>query len=75
MCIRDSFRPNPIALSCVKLAGIRQTAEGPVLRVRGADLVNGTPILLSLIHIFLQTNVLRSTHHSTGIQIFSLCVE
>ena len=42
---RSPFRPNPIALSCVKLAGIRQTAEGPMLRVRGADLVNGTPIL------------------------------
>ena len=42
---RSPFRPNPIALSCVKLAGIRQTADGPVLRVRGADLVNGTPIL------------------------------
>ena len=42
---RSPFRPNPIALSCVKLAGIRQTAEGPVLRVRGADLVNGTPNL------------------------------
>jgi tRNA-Thr(GGU) m(6)t(6)A37 methyltransferase TsaA len=26
---RSPFRPNPIALSCVKLAGIRQTAEGP----------------------------------------------
>ena len=25
--------------------GIRQTADGPVLRVQGADLVNGTPIL------------------------------
>ena len=42
---RSPFRPNPIALSCVKLAGIEQTAEGPVLRVRGADLVDGTPIL------------------------------
>ena len=42
---RSPFRPNPIALSCVKLAGIRQTVEGPVLRVRGADLVSGTPIL------------------------------
>lgn len=42
---RSPFRPNPIALSCVKLAGIRQTAEGPVLRIRGADLVDGTPIL------------------------------
>ena len=30
---RSPFRPNPIALSCVKLADIRQTAEGPVLRV------------------------------------------
>ena len=29
----------------MKLAGIRQTADGPVLRVQGADLVNGTPIL------------------------------
>ena len=42
---RSPFRPNPIALSCVQLAGIRQTAEGPVLRVKGADLVDGTPIL------------------------------
>lgn len=29
----------------MKLEGIEQTAEGPVLRVRGADLVDGTPIL------------------------------
>ena len=42
---RSPFRPNPIALSCVKLAGIRQTAAGPVIRVLGADLVDGTPIL------------------------------
>ena len=42
---RSPFRPNPIALSCVQLAGIRQTAEGPVLRVKGADLMDGTPIL------------------------------
>lgn len=43
---RSPFRPNPIALSSVKLAGIRQTAEyGPVLHIRGADLMDGTPIL------------------------------
>jgi len=43
---RSPFRPNPIALSCVKLAGIEQTADcGTVLRLRGADLVDGTPIL------------------------------
>ena len=40
---RSPFRPNPIALSCVQLAGIRQTAEGPVLRVKGADLVDSHP--------------------------------
>lgn len=43
---RSPFRPNPIALSAVRLAGIERTAEhGPVLHVRGADLVDGTPIL------------------------------
>lgn len=43
---RSPFRPNPIALSSVKLAGIEQTAEfGTVLKIRGADLMDGTPIL------------------------------
>lgn len=42
---RSPFRPNAIGLSCVRLAGIRQTAEGTVLRVQGADLADGTPIL------------------------------
>ena len=43
---RSPFRPNPIALSCVKLAGIEQTPDlGTVLHVRGADLMDGTPIL------------------------------
>jgi len=43
---RSPFRPNPIALSSVRLAGIEQTAEfGIVLKIRGADLMDGTPIL------------------------------
>lgn len=43
---RSPFRPNPIALSAVTLAGIEETREwGTVLRVRGADLMDGTPIL------------------------------
>ena len=43
---RSPFRPNPIALSSVKLAGMEQTAEfGTVLKDRGADLMDGTPIL------------------------------
>ena len=43
---RSPFRPNPIALSSVKLAGIEQTPNlGPVLHILGADLMDGTPIL------------------------------
>ena len=42
---RSPFRPNPLGLSCVKLEEIELfTPEGPVLRVAGADLMNGTPI-------------------------------
>ena len=41
---RSPFRPNAIGLSCVRLTGIEKTAEGTVLKVAGADLVNGTPI-------------------------------
>ena len=42
---RSPFRPNPIGLSCVKLEGVDwDTPEGPVLRVAGGDLVDGTPI-------------------------------
>ncbi len=43
---RSPFRPNPIGLSCVGLEGVEwDTAQGPVLHVAGADLVDGTPIL------------------------------
>ena len=43
---RSPFRPNSIGLSCVELVGIDcDDAEGPVLVVRGADLMDGTPIL------------------------------
>lgn len=41
---RSPFRPNPIGLSCVRLERVEQTAEGPVLIVSGADLMDGTPI-------------------------------
>jgi len=42
---RSPFRPNPIGLSCVRLLGVEMTKEhGPVLRVAGADLMDGTPI-------------------------------
>ncbi len=43
---RSPFRPNPIGLSCVELERIENDAkDGPVIIVRGADLMNGTPIL------------------------------
>lgn len=42
---RSPFRPNPIGLSCVRLAEVRQDRElGSVLVVAGADLMDGTPI-------------------------------
>ena len=43
---RSPFRPNNSGLSCVELAGIDcADRDGPVLLVRGADLMDGTPIL------------------------------
>ncbi len=41
---RSPFRPNPIGLSSVRLLGVRETDEGTVLDVAGADLLDGTPI-------------------------------
>ena len=41
---RSPFRPNPLALTCVKLTGVETAADGPVLLVAGADLMDGTPI-------------------------------
>ena len=43
---RSPFRPNSIGLSCVELEKVDyDDPEGPVLVVRGADLMDGTPIL------------------------------
>lgn len=42
---RSPFRPNAIGLSCVQLDHIEQHPTlGPVIHVRGADLMDGTPI-------------------------------
>jgi tRNA-Thr(GGU) m(6)t(6)A37 methyltransferase TsaA len=42
---RSPFRPNALGLSCVRLLGLeRDPALGTVLRVGGADLMDGTPI-------------------------------
>ena len=43
---RSPFRPNPLGLSSVRLEGIEHRPDiGPVLIVRGADLMDGTPHL------------------------------
>lgn len=41
---RSPFRPNNIGLSSVRLEAVEMTDRGPVLRVSGADLRDGTPI-------------------------------
>ena len=53
---RSPFRPNAMGLSSVQLDRVELDPQlGPVLHVRGADLMDGTPIFdikpLSLIHI------------------------
>lgn len=43
---RSPFRPNSIGLSCVKLLGVEETENhGHILRVSGADLLDGTSII------------------------------
>lgn len=41
---RSPFRPNPVGLSCVKLLKKEKTAQGTVLLVSGADMMDNTPI-------------------------------
>ena len=42
---RSPFRPNPIGLSSVKIKSIEKTEQyGYIIKVQGADLMNGTPI-------------------------------
>jgi tRNA-Thr(GGU) m(6)t(6)A37 methyltransferase TsaA len=42
---RSMFRPNPVGLSVVELLRIVDGASGKELQLRGADLLDGTPIL------------------------------
>ncbi len=42
---RSPYRPNPLGLSCVKLLAVeKDPVHGTVLRIGGADLMDGTPI-------------------------------
>jgi tRNA-Thr(GGU) m(6)t(6)A37 methyltransferase TsaA len=42
---RSTFRPNPVGLSVVEFVDYAQRGSQLVLRVRGIDLVDGTPIV------------------------------
>ncbi len=42
---RSPFRPNPIGISAVKLEGVENSCDGPVLHLSGVDIVNETPVL------------------------------
>ena len=41
---RSPFRPNRLGLSCVRIEKVEMGADGPVIHVKGADLMDGTPI-------------------------------
>ena len=41
---RSPFRPNPIGLSCVELERIEYTNDGPVIHIKGVDILDGTPV-------------------------------
>jgi tRNA-Thr(GGU) m(6)t(6)A37 methyltransferase TsaA len=42
---RSTFRPNPLGLSVVEFLDIRHQGKDLILRVRGIDLLDGTPIV------------------------------
>ncbi len=42
---RSMYRPNPVGLSVVEFLDYKQTGSQLVLRVRGIDLLDGTPII------------------------------
>ena len=41
---RSPFRPNRLGLSCVRIEKVEIGTDGPVIHVKGADLMDGTPI-------------------------------
>ena len=42
---RSGFRPNPVGLSVVRLAGLRVGPEGAKFDLEGGDFLDGTPVL------------------------------
>jgi hypothetical protein len=42
---RSPFRPNPVGMSAVRLESIEITARGPILHLKGVDILDNTPVL------------------------------
>lgn len=42
---RSPFRPNPIGISAVEYLGLERDGDGLALRLRGVDILDGTPVL------------------------------
>lgn len=42
---RSPFRPNPIGMSAVRLVSVETTDRGPMLHLKGVDILDGTPVL------------------------------
>jgi tRNA-Thr(GGU) m(6)t(6)A37 methyltransferase TsaA len=42
---RSTYRPSQMGLSVVQLVGVEQTDRGVILKIAGADMVDGTPIV------------------------------
>jgi tRNA-Thr(GGU) m(6)t(6)A37 methyltransferase TsaA len=42
---RSGFRPNPIGLSAVEMEGLQRNGKQLVMKLKGVDLVQGTPVL------------------------------
>ncbi|MCP3942641.1 MAG: tRNA (N6-threonylcarbamoyladenosine(37)-N6)-methyltransferase TrmO [Desulfobacteraceae bacterium] len=42
---RSPFRPNPVGMSAVKLESIEITSQGPILHLKGVDILDKTPVV------------------------------
>ncbi len=73
---RSPFRPNNLGLSCVEIEKIEyNTPDGPVIYVKGADILDGTPIFDIKPYLpFTDSRPEASGGFADGVYDDSLCV-
>ncbi len=59
---RSPFRPNPIGMSVVGLTSVETTSKGPVLHLKGVDILDQTPVLDIKPYLPYSDGI----HHATG---------